>query len=167
MRKLGIEEWLAKIVQSIYRNARSPIRFNRAFSDDFLVQVRLHQGSVLHPLLFVIVLDVLSREVRSGCPEVLVHADDFALVSETLEDLKGRLGAWKRALESKWLRVNVKKTKMISSENSGKVTIEGKFPCAVFRKGVGSLQCCGHKKCSGIRGELKEDNKFKSQTCAN
>ena len=25
---------------------------------------------------------------------------------------------------------------MISCENAGKVTIEGKFPCAIYRKGV-------------------------------
>ena len=37
------------------------------------------------------------------------------------------------------MRVNVKKTKMvISSKNNGKVTVEGKFPCAVCRKGIGS-----------------------------
>ena len=42
-------------------------------------------------------------------------------------------------MESKRLRVNVKKTKMMSnSVNTGKVTTEGKFPCAVCRKSVGS-----------------------------
>ena len=72
------------------------------------------------------------------------------------------------------MRVNVKKTKtMISSENTGKVTIEGKFPCAVCRKGVGSnsipCQFCRNwvqKRCSD-RDKLKEDNKCKCKTCAN
>ena len=42
-------------------------------------------------------------------------------------------------MESKGSRVNVKKTKIMSnSVNTGKVTIEGKFPCAVCRKFVGS-----------------------------
>ena len=44
-------------------------------------------------------------------------------------------------MESKGLGVNVNKTKMmISCENAGtgKVALEGKFPCAVCRKGVGS-----------------------------
>ena len=59
----------------------------------------------------------------------------MVLVSETLEDLKGRTEAWKRALDSK----KVKKTKIIIiSENAEKVTIEGKIPCAVCKKGVGS-----------------------------
>lgn len=38
-------------------------------------------------------------------------------------DLKDGVEAWKKALESKGLRINVKKTKkMISSEDAGKVT---------------------------------------------
>ena len=36
-RKLGVEEWLVKIVQSMYGNARSRIRANETFSDDFMV----------------------------------------------------------------------------------------------------------------------------------
>ena len=78
---------------------------------------------MLSPLLFIVVLEVLSTEIRSGCPEKLLYADDFALVSETHEGLKRRLGAWKGVLESEELKVNVKKTKMISSENGGKITI--------------------------------------------
>ena len=84
-------------------------------------------------------LEALSREIRSGGSEELFYANDFALVSEILESLKGSLEAWKGALESKGLRVNVKKTKkMISSENAGKATMEGMFPCTVCRKGGGS-----------------------------
>ena len=79
------------------------------------------------------------------------------LVSETVEGLNGRLKACKGALESKGLGVNVNKTKMmISCENvgTGKVALEGKFPCAVYRKGVGSnsilcqfCRCLVDKRC--------------------
>lgn len=43
-----------------------------------------------------------------------------------------RLEAWKGILESKGLRVNVKKTRvMITSKNNEKLTEEGKLPCTV------------------------------------
>ena len=42
LRKLSVEEGLAKIVQSMYRNARSWVRVTETFSDHFLVQVGLH-----------------------------------------------------------------------------------------------------------------------------
>ena len=109
-------------------------RVSGTFSHGFLAQVKLYQGSVVRPL-FCTLLEALSREIKSGCPEELLYADDLGLVTETLEGLKGRLERLKGALESKGLRVTVKKTKVIiSSENPGKVTIESKFCCAVSRK---------------------------------
>ena len=51
----------------------------------------VHQGSVLSPLLFNIVLEALSREFREGLPWELLYADDLALMAETKEKLLKRL----------------------------------------------------------------------------
>ena len=59
-RKQGVEERLVKIIQLMYRNTRSHIKINGTFSDDFLVQVGIHEGSVLSPLLFIILLEAVS-----------------------------------------------------------------------------------------------------------
>ena len=62
------------------------------------------------------------------------YPDDLTLASETLEGLKRRLEAWKRVLESKGLRVNFRRMKiMINKENTRKVTMGDKFPCTVSR----------------------------------
>ena len=45
----------------------------------FQVKVGLHQGSVLSPLLFSIVMGVVSSEARSGLPSELMYADDVVL----------------------------------------------------------------------------------------
>ena len=93
---------------------------------------------MLSSLLLIIVLKALSREVRLEYLELL-YADNLTLVIETLEGLKRTLEAWKGTLESKGLKVCVMNMKgMISSENTGKVSKEGKFCCAVSSKGVGS-----------------------------
>ena len=60
------------------------VRVNRTF--------RTLKPQVLS-LYFSTVLEPLSREIRSRCPEELLYADDLALVSELLEGLKGRLEA--------------------------------------------------------------------------
>ena len=39
LRKLGVEEWLVKIVQPMYINTRSCVKVHGTFSDYFLVQV--------------------------------------------------------------------------------------------------------------------------------
>ena len=48
----------------MYENARSQVRVNSVFIDMFDVKVGVHQGSVLSPLLLIIVLEALSREFR-------------------------------------------------------------------------------------------------------
>ena len=69
----------------MYKNAQSRVRVNWTFSVDFMLPIGLYKGSVLSPLLFIIVLETLSKEIRSGCSEQLLYADDLTLVSETLE----------------------------------------------------------------------------------
>ena len=56
----------------------------------FLVHLGLHQDSVLIFLLFIIVLGVLSREMRSVFPKKVLYTDDWALANKPLEDLKER-----------------------------------------------------------------------------
>ena len=49
-----------------------------------LINLGLQQGSVLSHFLFIIVEEALPREVRTGCPEELIYADELALVSKTI-----------------------------------------------------------------------------------
>ena len=59
MHKLGIDEWLVHLVQSMYKDVRSRVRVGDGYSEEFGVEVGVHQGSVLSPLLFIIVLEAL------------------------------------------------------------------------------------------------------------
>ena len=76
------------------------------------MKVGVHQGSVLSPLLFIIVLEALSREFRSGVPCEDLYADDL-IIAESLEECVRRLLTWKEAMEKKRLRVNEGKTKIM------------------------------------------------------
>jgi len=51
----------------------------------------MHQGSALRPLLFVIVIEALSRELRVSLPWELFYADDLVVIAETKDDLIKRL----------------------------------------------------------------------------
>ena len=44
LRKLGVEEWIVRLVQGIYANARSRVRVGEGFSKEFEVKVGVHQG---------------------------------------------------------------------------------------------------------------------------
>ena len=110
LRKVGIPELIIRVIQVMYQNARSQVRVNNSFSDVFDVQVGVHQGSVLSPLLFVIVIEALSREFCSSCPWELLYTDHLVLIADTMDELLSKLGNWKKHLEAKGLRVNMGKT---------------------------------------------------------
>ena len=151
----------------------SQVRVNGTYSDPFEVKVGVHQGSVLSPLLFIIVLEALSREYRTGCPWELLYADDLVIIASSEEELISKLRLWKLQMEGKGLRVNMGKTKvMISGPDLNPLKDSGRFPCSVCRDGVGgnSIFCSGcnlwvHKRCSGIAGKLKEDPAYRCPRC--
>jgi len=65
----------------------------------------------------VIVMEAISREFRVAVPWELLYADDLAVTAETEEELIKRHSDWKDNVESKGVRVNMNKTKvMISGE---------------------------------------------------
>ena len=162
LRSVGVEEWLVTVIRAMYEGARTAVRVKDGESDSFEVKVGVHQGSVLSPLLFIIVLEALSKEFVMGLPWELLYADDLCLIAETKEELVERLKGWKDALKLKGLRVNIGKTKVMCCKvRSGQAESTGKWPCAVCKKGVGanSIKCtvCQqwvHKRCSGLSGSL-------------
>ena len=172
LRKLGVEEWIVRLVQGMYANVRSCVHVGEGYSEEFEVKVGVHQGSVLSPLLFIIVHEALSREFRSGVPREDLYADDLVIIAESLEECVRRLLTWKEAMEKKGLRVNAGKTKiMICGTELNLLQISGEFPCAVCCTGVGSksIFCSGckhwvHKKCSGLK-RLKKDPDYRCIRC--
>ena len=173
MRTLGVPESIVRVVQAMYNNARSKVRIGSECSEEFDVGVGVHQGSVLSPLLFIIVLEALSKDYRIGVPWELLFADDLVIVDTSLERLVERVLEWKNGLESKGLRVNMSKTKfMVSGRNLDVLHDSGKHPCAVCRKGVreNSILCtkCNfwvHGNCSGL-GRIKPIPRYACPRCS-
>ena len=70
-------------------------------SQEFLVQVGAHQGSVLSPLLFAIAVDAISENEREGLMNEILYADDLVLISKSMENLKEKFLKWKRRLKAR------------------------------------------------------------------
>jgi len=176
LRKSGVEEWLVETVMALFKDASTVVRTPRGDSKEFEVKVGVHQGSVLSPLLFALVMDVVSREAREGLPWELLYADDLVLIATSEEELKRKLHAWRRCLTTKGLKVNSGKTKVMRTNTpTGAVSESGAFPCGVCGKGVGSnsilctkCQKWVHGRCSGTRGSLaKASPTFICRKCRN
>ena len=67
------------------------MRVGDEYSNSFDVRVGVHQGSVLSPLLFVIVLKALSMELRTGCPWEILYADDLMVSVQSMDELLVKL----------------------------------------------------------------------------
>ncbi|KAK3521400.1 hypothetical protein QTP70_004344 [Hemibagrus guttatus] len=63
MRKSGVAEKYVRVVQDMHERSRTVVRCAVGQTEEFNVEVGLHQGSALSPFLFAIVMDQLSEEV--------------------------------------------------------------------------------------------------------
>ena len=86
------------------------MRVNGKLGEEFEVKVGVHQGSVLSPILFAIVLKALSRGFSAGLPWEMLYADDLVIMADSLDELNEKLERWKAELSAKGLKVNTKKT---------------------------------------------------------
>ncbi|XP_014776967.1 uncharacterized protein LOC106873939 [Octopus bimaculoides] len=113
MQKLGINECLVRAVQAMYREAVRKVKVGNEYIKEFSVQAEVHQRLVLSPLLFIIVLLAITKELKTSYIWKFHFADDLILIVESLPELDKKFQVWKQDLESLGLRVNLAKTKVI------------------------------------------------------
>ena len=60
-------------------------------TESFEVNVGLHQGSALSPLLFITVMDVISKQVGRGQSHAMLFADDLVSCANIHEEEEEQL----------------------------------------------------------------------------
>ncbi|KAK3574656.1 hypothetical protein QTP86_011565 [Hemibagrus guttatus] len=128
MRKSGVAEKYVRVVQDMYERSRTVVRCAVGQTEEFKVEVALHQGSALSPFLFAIVMDQLSEEVRQESPWTMMFADDIVICSESREQVEENLERWRFALERRGMKVSHSKTEYMcvnEREGSGTVRLQG------------------------------------------
>ena len=120
----------------------------------------MYHGSVLSPIPLAVVVDVVTEFAREVVLSELLYAVDIFLMIETTEGLRDELLKWKEAFESKGLKDNLGKTKLMIC---GGITKDGMYNSEVDPCGVSSLRVkdtsalclqCG-KWVHGIRAGVK------------
>ncbi|KAK3551371.1 hypothetical protein QTP70_016656, partial [Hemibagrus guttatus] len=128
MRKSGVAEKYVRVVQDMYERSRTVVRCAVGQTEEFKVEVGLHQGLALSPFLFAMVMDQLSEEVRQKSPWTMMFADDIVICSESREQVEENLKRWRFALERRGMKVSRSKTEYMcvnEREGSGTVRLQG------------------------------------------
>ena len=90
-------------------------------SEEFEVKIGLRQGSVLSPLLFIAVLELISRKTAmKDAIRKLLHADILALVANDKIELQETLAEWNGLFTRHGLTINLEKTEVLTQATRGK-----------------------------------------------
>ena len=71
------------LIKDMYNNAVTSVRTNDDNTNYFPITIGLHQGSVLSPYLFALVMDEVTRNIQGDIPWCILFADDVVLVDES------------------------------------------------------------------------------------
>ncbi|KAK3548924.1 hypothetical protein QTP70_021691 [Hemibagrus guttatus] len=162
--KNGLPQRIISLHQSavtyhdMYERSRTVVRCAVGQTEEFKVEVGLHQGSALSPFLFAIVTDQLSEEVRQESPWTMMFADDIVICSESREQVEENLERWRFALERRGMKVSGSKTEYMcvnEREGSGTVRLQGEEV-----KKVQEFKCLGSTvQSNGECGKEKQNRK--------
>ena len=73
-----MEEWLVQTVMTMYERERTVVRTKQGYSTEFELKVGVHRGSVLSPLLFVAVMEVMMVPGRASGHKTLLQPQSLA-----------------------------------------------------------------------------------------
>jgi hypothetical protein len=113
------------LIKDMYDNVVTSVRTSDGDTNDFLINIGVHQGSVLSPYLFALVMDEVTRNIQGGITWYMLFADDVVLVDESRTEVKQKLKLWRRTLEAKYFRLSRFKMKYMKCDFSATTQEEG------------------------------------------
>ena len=103
-------------------------------------------------------VDVITESVRNGLLSEMLYADDLVLTREMMEGLRDKFWKWKEAFETKGLKLDLGKTKVVVSGAEVEVTVSKVDPSGICGKRVmaNSVLCVKcrkwiHERCAKVK----------------
>ncbi|KAI5715261.1 hypothetical protein M8J77_013350 [Diaphorina citri] len=115
MRVKGVPEKYVRLVNEM--GVKTEIRSSVGMTEGFEVRVGLHQGSVISPYLFDMVMDVLTDDFRGEAPWNMLFADDIVICDFSKETLEIKLEEWRKAFEQRGLKISRTKTEYLTTKD--------------------------------------------------
>ena len=126
LKEMGIPDHLTCLLRNLYAGQETIVRTGHGTTDWFQIGKGVHQGCILSPSLFNFYAEYIMR--NAGLDEAqariktarrnsnnLRFADDTTLMAESEEELKSLLMKAKEESEKFGLKLNIQKTKIMTS----------------------------------------------------
>jgi len=85
----------------MYNGIMTRVRTLVGDTEDFPIDIGIHQGSAFSPFLFTIVIDKFTRGIQDEISWYMLFADDIVFIDETREAVNNKVARWKDTLEAK------------------------------------------------------------------
>uniref|UniRef100_A0A8B9WJ27 Reverse transcriptase domain-containing protein n=1 Tax=Bos mutus grunniens TaxID=30521 RepID=A0A8B9WJ27_BOSMU len=183
LKEMGIPDHLTCLLRNLYASQEATVRTGHETTDWLQIGKRVRQSCILSPCLFNFYAEYIMRnagleEAQAGIKIArkninnLRYADDTTLMAESEEELKSLLMRVKEESEKVGLKLNIQKTKIMTSgpittwEIDGK-TVKTVSDFIVLGSKITADGCCSHeiKRCLllGRKVMTKVDSIFKSR----
>jgi hypothetical protein len=106
------------LIKDMYDNVVTSVRTSDGDTNDFPINIGLHEGSSLSPYLFALVMDEVTRDIQGGIPWCMLFADDVVSVNESKMGVDQKFELWRRTLEANCFRLSRSKTEYMKCDFS-------------------------------------------------
>jgi hypothetical protein len=107
------------LIKDMYDNVVTSVRTSDGDTNDFPINIGLHQGSALILYLFALLMDEVTSDIQGGIPWCMLFTDNVILVNESRTGVDQKLELWRRTLEAKGFRLSRSKTEYMKCDFSG------------------------------------------------
>jgi hypothetical protein len=95
LQKYKVSTKYITLIKDMYDNVVTSVQTSDRDTNDFLINIRLHQGSALSPYLFVLVMDEVTRDIQGDIHWCMLFTDDVILVDESRTGVDQKLELWR------------------------------------------------------------------------
>jgi hypothetical protein len=71
------------LIKDMYDNVVISVQTSNGNTNDFPINIGLHQGSALSPYLFALMIDEVTRDIQCDIPWCMLFTDDVILMDES------------------------------------------------------------------------------------
>ena len=101
LRWKGAPESEVRMVEAIYGNTKGRVVIGSGMSNEFQENIGLRQGSALSQLLFILVIELISRKIRTtDALRTIMFVNDLAVVAEIGRNCKAHWRSGMRCLRN-------------------------------------------------------------------